>query len=90
MLTVRARFANGVLGPLELLDLEEGQEVMVSIDDRPPPSRAGRGMRAAAGAWKGAYDLGKLKWGIYAARLARCRPRAGRRTLPLISCGLDS
>ena len=30
---VKARFSNGTLVPLEPLDLEEGKEVMVSIED---------------------------------------------------------
>ena len=34
---VKARFSNGVLTPLEPLDLEEGKEVLVSIDDAPSP-----------------------------------------------------
>lgn len=33
---VKARCANGVLTSLEPLDLEEGKEVMVSINDAPP------------------------------------------------------
>ena len=33
---VKARYANGVLTPLEPLDLEEGKEVVVSIEDAPP------------------------------------------------------
>ena len=53
MHTVRVRFANGVLKPLEALDLDEGQEVTVSINDGTSHKRRGRGMRAAAGAWKG-------------------------------------
>ena len=32
---VRARYENGVLTPLEPLDLEEGAEVMVSVEDAP-------------------------------------------------------
>ena len=35
--TVKARHSDGVLTPLEPLDLEEGTEVTVSIDDAPPP-----------------------------------------------------
>ena len=33
MATVRARYENGVLTPLEPLDLEEGKEVEVSVED---------------------------------------------------------
>ena len=32
---VKARYVNGVLTPLEPLDLEEGKEVVVSIEDSP-------------------------------------------------------
>ena len=34
---VKARFSNGVLTPLEPLDLEEGKEVVVSIKDAESP-----------------------------------------------------
>ena len=33
MATVRARYERGVLTPLEPLELEEGKEVMVSVED---------------------------------------------------------
>ena len=40
MTSVKARFSNGVLTPLEPLDLEDGAEVTVSIVDAPPPGQA--------------------------------------------------
>ena len=43
MSTVRAKYENGVLTPLEPLDLEEGAEVMVSVEDATPPARAKEG-----------------------------------------------
>ena len=36
MVNVKARYANGVLTPLEPLDLEEGAEFVVSIEEPPP------------------------------------------------------
>ncbi|MCY4575941.1 MAG: antitoxin family protein [Chloroflexi bacterium] len=33
MATIRARYEKGVLTPLEPLDLEEGKEVVVSVED---------------------------------------------------------
>ena len=33
---VKARYENGVLTPLEPLDLEEGAEVTVSVEEAPP------------------------------------------------------
>ena len=35
---VRAKFTNGHIVPLERLDIEEGAEVMVSIEDAPQAS----------------------------------------------------
>ncbi len=37
MATVRAKYTNGVLTPLEPLDLEEGKEVTLSIDKSESP-----------------------------------------------------
>ena len=39
MATVRARSEKGVLTPLEPLDLEEGKEVVVSVEDASPPPK---------------------------------------------------
>ena len=38
---VKARFSNGTLVPLEPLDLEEGREVLVSIEETPEPTLTG-------------------------------------------------
>ena len=65
---IRARFSEGMLRPLEPLDLEEGAEVTVSIEDAPAPDRSVRALRATAGAWKGQHDPGELKRVIYEAR----------------------
>ena len=34
-ITIKAKYANGQLTPLEPLDLEEGAEVTVSVEERP-------------------------------------------------------
>ena len=39
MSTVRAKYENSVLTPLEPLDLEEGKEVVVSIEDATPQAK---------------------------------------------------
>ncbi|MCY3958516.1 MAG: antitoxin family protein [Chloroflexi bacterium] len=52
IVNVKARYADGVLTPLEPLDLDEGKEVMVSIEDTEaavkdtPP--AGQGLASLA------------------------------------------
>ena len=73
---VRARYSNGVLTPLEPLDLEEGKEVTLSIDPAPRLSaKERRGtMRSAAGQLKGTHDPGELLRNIYSDRLVSSRP----------------
>ena len=70
---VKARFSNGVLTPMEPLDLEEGQEVMVSIEDVPSTDRRLEALRASAGGWKGGRDPEELKRVIYEARISGSR-----------------
>ena len=72
---LRAKFANGVLVPLDELDLEEGAEITLSIDDEPELSLEERieKMKSAAGAWKGKHDPEELKRMIYASRIAGSR-----------------
>ena len=52
---VKARFSNGVLMPLEPLELEDGDEVMVTIDTEPQLSHEERlrTTMSAAGGWEG-------------------------------------
>ena len=45
MATIRARYEKGVLTPLEPLDLEEGKEVVVSVQDAPQAW------------WRGSYEV---------------------------------
>lgn len=71
--TIRARFTDGALKPLEHLDLEEGAEVTVSIEDSLPSEEAIRALRATAGAWKGRHDPEELKRMLYEARLTGSR-----------------
>jgi predicted DNA-binding antitoxin AbrB/MazE fold protein len=70
----RARFSHGVLEPLEAVDLKEGEEVRVIIDDRPTGKGMIEALRASAGGWKGLIDAEELKRNIYADRLISTRP----------------
>ena len=69
---VKARFSNGVLTPLEPLDLKEGEEVMVSIENAQSPDKTIRALWAT-GAWKGNHDPEELKRMLYEARLTGSR-----------------
>ena len=68
---VKARYSNGALVPLEPLDLKEGKEVTVSIEDVRPPGKA---LHVVAGAWKGTHDPEELLRNIYSDRLVNSRP----------------
>ena len=68
---IKAIFSNGKLTPLEPVDLKEGEEVTVSIDDKPELSVEERleRFKAAAGGWKGLHDPDEFKRMIYQARI---------------------
>ena len=66
---VKARFANGALMPLEPVDLEEGAEVTVTIEDTPSLERTLRALRKTAGAWEGRHDPDEFKRMIYQGRM---------------------
>ena len=71
--TFRAKFANGVIEPLEELDLTEGEEITVTITEIPKPSGEKNGFESSAGGWKGTVDADKLIKDIYADRLVSTR-----------------
>lgn len=71
--TIRAKFTGGVLKPIERLDLEEGMEVTVSIEDSVLSDEVTRALRATAGAWKGKHNPDELKRMLYEARIAGSR-----------------
>lgn len=74
--TVRARYSRGTLQPLEILDLKEGEEVLISFDDRALPG-APPGNDTGAGGWAaGLVDAEQLKRDIYASRQMRTRRTA--------------
>jgi predicted DNA-binding antitoxin AbrB/MazE fold protein len=71
---VKARFSKGVLIPLERLDLDEGENVILSVVG-PVAERSLGALRATAGAWKGTHDPVALKEDIYSCRLTASRPQ---------------
>jgi predicted DNA-binding antitoxin AbrB/MazE fold protein len=78
---IRARFARGVIEPLEKVEkveLEEGEEITEEITIVISERAKGKGMwealRATAGAWKDLIDGEELKRNIYADRLINTRP----------------
>lgn len=71
--TIRTRFANGVLEPLEGLRLHEGEEVVLRVDAvASAPGRAW--LDETAGGWKGLVDADDFKQRIEESRLLVTRP----------------
>lgn len=69
--TIRARYTNGVLKPLENVDLEEGEEVSVIIATNSKELTAEEArarFEGSAGGWVGLIDCEKLKRDIYESR----------------------
>ena len=69
--TIRVRFSQGVLEPLDQLDVLEGEILTITII--PMVEEAG-GLERAIGGWKGLIDAEELKRQIYADRLIATRP----------------
>ena len=71
---IKGRFSGGIVLPLEETDLEEGEEVVIAVNDEPSLERRRTALRASAGAWKGLNDPDELIRNIYASRLIQSRP----------------
>ncbi len=76
---IKARYSNGVLTPLEPIELNEGDEVTISVGTRSPLSSEERRemLRSLVGAWKGRVDGEAMKRQICEAR------RVGSREEPV-------
>ena len=71
---VKARYTGGVLTPLEPLDLEEGEEVTLSVEGSFTRSTSREAILAGAGGWAGQGDWEDFIRMIYEARLTGSRP----------------
>jgi len=72
--TIKARFKNGVIEPLESLDLKDGEEIIMSIVRYSETKEEKNTLRKSRGGWKGLIDCEKLKKDIYESRLIQTRP----------------
>ena len=57
---IRARFHRGKIELLEQVELEEGEEILITVMKVPSPAEAGDAFQRAAGAWKGLVDTDAL------------------------------
>ena len=71
-MTIRAKFKNGVIEPLEKLELEEGREFLITVKDLLGPKDR---FEESMGSWKGRIDCEQLIKDIYESRrLSAARP----------------
>ncbi len=74
--SIKAKFSDGVIIPLEPLSFAEGEEIVVTLDVKPDlsPEERRKLTMSAAGGWKGNVDAEQLKKDIYASRKVNTRP----------------
>ena len=73
--TIKARYINGLLEPLEAIDLAEGSEITITLEDVSPPlseEERRRRFLSSAGGWKDIVDE-KFLDEIYHQRSLRTR-----------------
>ncbi len=71
--TIKARFRNGVIEPLEKLELKEGKELTLTIVELPEIKDEKEACRKSRGGWKELIDCEELKRNIYRDRLIHTR-----------------
>ena len=71
---MQATYRDGVLEPSESFDLEDGQEVGLSISETDDAPDATKARVETAGSWKGLVDAEQLKRDVYESREIVTRP----------------
>lgn len=66
--TIKARFKNGVIEPLESLELKDGEEITLTIIRSSETGKTQDAFRKSRGGWKDLIDCEKLKKDIYESR----------------------
>lgn len=70
---IRARFSHGVIEPLEKVNVTEGKELEVTIEEKPTKAEDESFLKAA-GSWKGLINAEEMIKNIYADRHISTRP----------------
>ena len=71
---VKAKYSKGKIVLLEKVDIEEGKELLITLNE--PPASSKTRFEKAAGEWKGLVDTDKLINDIYTDRLVSTRSKA--------------
>jgi len=72
--TIRARFKNGIIEPLENVELKDGEEIVLTIVRQTEIREEQDAFKESRGGWKGLIDCERLKKDIYESRSIQTRP----------------
>ena len=64
--TIKARYRNGVIEPLEKIDIVEEAEITITISE--PVTTGAEGIKKSFGGWKGLIDADQFLKDIYESR----------------------
>jgi predicted DNA-binding antitoxin AbrB/MazE fold protein len=64
--TIKARYRNGVIEPLEKIDIAEEAEITITISE--PVTTGAEGIKKSFGGWKGLIDADQFLKDIYESR----------------------
>jgi len=70
--TIKARYRNGLIEPLESIDLTEGAEITITVSELPDICKDG--LKGSFGGWKGLIDAEEFLKNVYASRQLSTRP----------------
>ncbi len=68
---IRARYRNGLIEPLEEIDLADGTEITITVSESPGLSEDG--LNRSFGGWKGLIDAEEFLRDVYADRQVSTR-----------------
>jgi len=71
--TIKARYRNGLIEPLEKINLVEGSEIDITFSE--PPDLSEDGLDSSFGGWKGLINAEEFLRNVYSDRLISTRPR---------------
>ncbi len=70
--TIKARYRNGVIEPLEKIDIAEGEEITITLLE--PITNGASGIEKSFGGWKGLIDAEQFLKDVYESRRISTRP----------------
>lgn len=74
--SIKAKFSNGVIEPLEKVEFSEGEEITITVSVQKKSKKRNflEALKKTAGGWKDLIDAEELKRNIYNDRQVSTRP----------------